>query len=66
MVKWFDDYIVVFGVIFLVEKGEVFGFLGFNGVGKFMMMKMIMGFLLLMEGKIVVCGYDVCEDLLDV
>lgn len=43
-------------------SGEVFGFLGPNGAGKTTTIKTVVGLLLLDEGEIQVCGYDILKD----
>ena len=42
--------------------GEVFGFLGPNGAGKTTTIKTVVGLLLLDEGEIKICGYDILKD----
>ncbi|MDH5544372.1 MAG: ABC transporter ATP-binding protein [Gammaproteobacteria bacterium] len=59
LVKKFDQQIVVDGISFSVNKGEVLGFLGPNGAGKSTTMKMITGFLSPSSGRVEVCGDDV-------
>ena len=50
------------GVSFQVEKGEIFGFLGPNGVGKSTTIRAILGLIRCREGKIRVCGYDAVKN----
>lgn len=42
--------------------GEVFGFLGPNGAGKTTTIKTVVGLLMLDEGEVRVCGYDIIKD----
>ena len=42
--------------------GEVFGFLGPNGAGKTTTIKTVVGLLLLDEGEVQVCGYDILKE----
>lgn len=43
-------------------SGEVFGFLGPNGAGKTTTIKTVVGLLMLDEGEIRICGYDIIKD----
>lgn len=45
-------------VSFETYSGEVFGFLGPNGAGKTTTIKIVVGLLMLDEGEVRVCGYD--------
>lgn len=58
-VKSFGLMIVVRGISFFVNDGEIYGFFGFNGSGKLMMMKIVVGIILFMLGKVMVNGIDV-------
>ncbi len=62
LTKNFDQFQAVKGVSFEVNKGEVVGFLGPNGAGKSTTMKMITGFLVISQGNVQVCGYNVGEN----
>ncbi len=53
-------------VSFKISGGEIVGFLGPNGAGKSTMMKILTGYLNANEGKIVVNGFDVLTQDLDV
>ena len=58
----FGDFTAVDGVSFSVEKGEIFGFLGPNGSGKTVTIKMLCGILPLSGGAAWVDGVDVSAD----
>lgn len=64
LTKRFDQFCVVDGISFSVDKGEVLGFLGPNGAGKSTTMKMITGFLTPSSGTVEICGHDVEDDAL--
>lgn len=40
------------------------GFLGFNGVGKIIIMWILVGYLLVISGIVKIVGYDVYENLM--
>lgn len=48
----------VFGLSFAVERGEVVGFLGANGAGKSVTMRMLMGFVRPTSGRVLIGGRD--------
>jgi ABC-2 type transport system ATP-binding protein len=60
--KRYGDLVAVDGITFLVEPGQVLGFLVPKGAGKSTTMKMIAGFLTPTSGSAKVCGYDVATD----
>lgn len=60
--KRYGKQIAVNDISFSIEKGETCGFLGPNGAGKSTTLKMITGYLLPDEGKILINGIDVCKD----
>jgi len=62
LVRRFGNVVAVNGVSFLVEKGEIFGFLGPNGSGKTTVIKMLTGLLPLSGGSAWVEGLDVRTD----
>ncbi len=62
LVRRFGDFTAVDGVSFTVEKGEIFGFLGPNGSGKTVTIKMLIGILPLSGGAAWVDGIDVRVD----
>ncbi|MDZ4663185.1 MAG: ATP-binding cassette domain-containing protein [Pseudomonadota bacterium] len=51
---------------FSVKKGEVVGFLGPNGAGKSTTMKIITGYMAPSSGSVMVAGYDVFENPIEV
>ena len=53
-------------VSFTVNQGEILGFLGPNGAGKSTLMKIISCYILPTEGTVIVDGYDVREDSLEI
>lgn len=53
-------------VSFTVNKGEILGFLGPNGAGKSTTMKIITGFIPPSEGTVVVDGFDILDDDMEV
>ena len=52
----------VFDLSFSVERGEVVGFLGANGAGKSVTMRMLMGFIRPQEGSASIVGLDCFSD----
>lgn len=59
LTKSFDKQVVVNHIDLLVEKGEVFGFLGPNGSGKTTTIRMLCGLLTPDTGEGTCLGYDV-------
>jgi|TARA_B110000971_G_C19997956_1_gene495285 ABC-2 type transport system ATP-binding protein len=53
-------------VSFTVNQGEILGFLGPNGAGKSTLMKIISCYIPPTEGTVIVDGYDVREDSLEI
>lgn len=53
-------------VSFTVNKGEILGFLGPNGAGKSTLMKIITCYIPPTSGTVIVDGYDVREDSLEI
>jgi ABC-2 type transport system ATP-binding protein len=53
-------------VSFDIKSGEIVGFIGPNGAGKSTMMKIICGYISQTSGKVIVNGYDVVEQSLEV
>lgn len=47
----FGFFVVVDYVNFRILRGEIFGFFGSNGCGKFIIMKMFIGLLFVSEGE---------------
>ena len=62
LVRRFGDFTAVDRVSFTVEQGEIFGFLGPNGSGKTVTIKMLTGILPITEGNAWVDGVDVRAD----
>lgn len=55
----FGDFVAVDNVSFQIRRGEIFGFLGSNGCGKSVTMKMLTGLLEASEGKAWLFGQEV-------
>jgi ABC-2 type transport system ATP-binding protein len=53
-------------VSFTVNKGEILGFLGPNGAGKSTLMKIVTCYIPPTSGTVIVDGYDVLEDSLEI
>lgn len=51
---------IICGLLFEVCEGEVYGFFGLNGSGKMTTICMMIGFILMIEGDIIICGYSIC------
>lgn len=51
---------------FTVEKGQILGILGPNGAGKSTTMKILSGYIPPDNGKVVICGYDIYENQLEI
>src|SRR6476620_10605163 len=62
LTKKFGDFVAVDHVSFEVEKGEIFGFLGVNVVGKTTAMRMLCGLSWPTTGKASVEGFDVYRE----
>ena len=62
LVRRFDGFTAVDGISFAVQPGEIFGFLGPNGSGKTVTIKMLCGILPLTSGAAQVDGIDVVRD----
>ena len=66
LTKRYENKAAVSNVTFNVRKGEVLGFLGPNGAGKTTTMRAITGYLPATEGHIIVDGFDVFDNPLEV
>ncbi len=62
LTKRYLDPLAVDGVSFAIDRGEGFGFLGPNGVGKTTTMKMISCVTSVTQGELRVNGMDVRRD----
>jgi len=58
LIKFYGCMFVLCNVDLCIEFGEVFGYLGFNGVGKIIILCLLMGLLWLMFGIVWVLGFD--------
>ena len=52
---------VLHGISFVVNQGEIFGFVGPNGAGKTTTLKVLMGLIRASEGSARILGHDVSE-----
>ncbi len=66
VVKTYGQQYALKDVSFSIGAGEVVGFLGPNGAGKSTMMKIITSYISATEGVVVVNGFDVSKNPLDV
>lgn len=64
--KLYGEQKALDGISFEIKTGEVVGFLGPNGAGKSTMMKIITGFIPPTHGEILVQGYDVVMNSMEV
>jgi ABC-2 type transport system ATP-binding protein len=66
LTKDYGNYRALDDISFSVEKGEILGFLGPNGAGKTTAMRILTGYFPPTKGKVMVAGYNVFEDSLNV
>jgi ABC-2 type transport system ATP-binding protein len=66
LTKYYDGFLAVDHINFMVKKGEIFGFLGPNGAGKTTTIRILTGILKPDEGTALVSGYDVLKNPLEV
>lgn len=67
VLKSYNGFIyVVKDLSLFVFSGEIFGFLGLNGVGKLMIIKMIIGIYGVDKGIIMINGKNIMEELMEV
>ena len=62
LTRAFDDFVAVDHINLTVREGEIFGFLGPNGVGKSTTIKMLCGILSPTSGRAFVGGLDVARE----
>ena len=62
--KYYGEQAAVKDISFKVKSGEIVGFLGPNGAGKSTTMKIITGYISLLQGEVKVCGIPVTVDTL--
>ncbi len=62
LTKRFDAVVVVDGLAFTVERGEIFGLVGPDGAGKTATMRMLAGVMAPESGRIIVDGIDMVSD----
>src|SRR6187401_2154464 len=62
LTRRFGEFVAVDRVSFDVARGEIFGFLGSNGAGKSMTIRMLCGLLKPTSGTAIVGGVDVGRD----
>jgi ABC-2 type transport system ATP-binding protein len=66
LIKEYGDTQAVKNISFKVAKGEILGFLGPNGAGKTTTMRMITGALIPTSGTVILSGFDIQEQPLEV
>ena len=66
LTKKFGRFTAIDNLSFTVTEGEVLGFLGPNGAGKSTTMKVITGFLSPSAGTVIVDGYDISKNPIEV
>jgi ABC-2 type transport system ATP-binding protein len=66
LTKMYGPRTAISDLNFEVGKGEIVGFLGFNGAGKSTTMKILSGFMPASSGSATVAGYDVFKQPLEV
>lgn len=66
LTKYYGTLAAIENVSFIVEEGEILGFLGPNAAGKTTTMRILTGFMPPSSGTARVAGFDVFEDSLEV
>jgi ABC-type uncharacterized transport system ATPase subunit len=61
--KYYADITAVDNISFEVNKGELLGFLGVNGAGKFTTINILSTLMKPTSGSTMVCGYTICNSL---
>lgn len=56
VIKNIRGWMIIDYLSFLICEGEVFGFLGLNGVGKMIIIWMMVGLMKLLKGDVFICG----------
>lgn len=64
--KKYDDFTAVNDISFLVNKGDIFGFVGPNGAGKTTLIRMLTCILEPTSGTIEIAGLNTVEDALEI
>lgn len=59
-------YKVVDNLNLEIKDGEIYGLFGLNGVGKIIIIKMIIGIIVLLKGKIEINKIDISKELIKV
>ncbi|MDP1544781.1 MAG: ATP-binding cassette domain-containing protein [Anaerolineales bacterium] len=62
LTKYYDKFLAVDNINFVVKQGEIFGFLGPNGAGKTTTQRMLTTLLAPTEGRILINGHDLARD----
>lgn len=62
MVKRYGNHLAVDHLSFHVDKGQIYGFLGPNGVGKSTTMNIMTGYLASTEGEVLINGMNILEE----
>ena len=62
IVKYYGEHLVLKGVSYTINKGEIVGFLGPNGAGKSTMMRIITGYLPATSGYVYLDDYEIYDN----
>ncbi len=63
LTRKYGDFTAVSDVSFTIKEGEIVGLLGHNGAGKTTVMKMLTGYLEPTDGRVLIDGADIEDDL---
>lgn len=66
LTKKYKESVALDSLDLTIDKGEIFGFLGHNGVGKTTTVSMLTTLLPPTSGSASVCGFDVIKDSFEV